>query len=468
MIEVDDIGDLPTAREVIRQMQRALKALQDEVTDLKGKLEESRRAGKRQAAPFSKGEPKEDPKKPGQKSGHVAARRETPAKIDRVLAAELWPMCDCGGVIKKTDTKQQYVADIPRQIPVTVTQFDIEIGCCESCGKRHQGRHLDQISDALGAASVQIGPNILALGTELKHKYGMAYGQLTGFLTSICGIKITRSAFTRADQRIARRLKPTYDQLVLRLRESGLVHADETGWRVNGRPAWLWVFANAEISVYVIDRTRAHDVIETILERDFKGVLKSDCFLAYDSKDLKGIEHSKCLGHLIRRSRELEQEKTGRRVMFPRKVTAILRKALELKTRRETMSAHGYVIARGRLEQALDRLLAGNYLDKDNAKLARLLRRHRDQLFNFLAHPEVDGTNNLAEREIRPSVIIRKTNGCNRSTRGAKAHQVIASILRTCAKQRQNFGACMTKLMRLRLPTIMDFLAPAPTLSNTC
>ncbi len=77
----------------------------------------------------------------------------------------------------------------------------------------------------------------------------------------------------RADERLANRLAPTYQQLLLRLRASDVVHADETGWKVAGQKAWLWVFTNDDLSVYTIDPTRAHEVVERILGADFAGRL---------------------------------------------------------------------------------------------------------------------------------------------------------------------------------------------------
>jgi chromosome segregation ATPase len=78
VIDADGIEDLETAREVIRQLQKAIEALQREVADLRRQLEESKRAGKT----------------PGQKPGHAAAHRAIPDKIDRRVKAELAACCD--------------------------------------------------------------------------------------------------------------------------------------------------------------------------------------------------------------------------------------------------------------------------------------------------------------------------------------------------------------------------------------
>ncbi len=170
MINPDEIDDLATARQVIRellkvveQQQRRLDALEHEVAELKSKLEEARRAGKRQAAPFSKGAPKERPHKPGQKDGHAAAHRAIPEHVDRVKRARLTGRCECGGRIVGDDEKAQYQIEMALPIPTIVTRFDVEIGHCCDCGKRHQGRDAEQTSDALGAAGVQIGPTVMGL-----------------------------------------------------------------------------------------------------------------------------------------------------------------------------------------------------------------------------------------------------------------------------------------------------------------
>ncbi len=104
-------------------------------------------------------------------------------------------------------------------------------------------------------------------------------------------------------------------------------------------------------------------------------------------------------------------------------------------------------MARGRVHAAWRRLLAGRYSDPDNARLARLLRKHRDSVLRFLDHDGVDGTNLLAEREIRPAVVVRKLSAGNRTEAGAETHAVLVSVLRTCARQGRDILGAMTTLL---------------------
>ena len=184
---------------------------------------------------------------------------------------------------------------------------------------------------------------------------------------------------------------------------------------------------------------------EEVLGEGYRVVLVSDCFPAYDP--LPYLK-SKCSAHLLRRCSELARSKARGAVRFPRRVAALLRGASDLKRRRGRISDHGYAMARDRLHAGWRRLLAGRYSDPDNARLARLLRKHRDAVLRFLDHDGVDGTNLLAEREIRPAVVVRKLSAGNRTMAGAETHAVLASVLRTCARQGREILAALTELLR--------------------
>ena len=161
------------------ELKRRLAELEALVQQLRAQLEAARRAGKRQATPFSKGQPKERPQKPGRQPGHPAAQRATPEHVDHIEEAPLPLTCsDCGGAVIEERVQVQYQVDIPRPIPTVVTQFNVHVGRCECCQRRFQGRHPDQTSDALGAAAVQIGPHALGLAAEMKHGLGVSYAKV--------------------------------------------------------------------------------------------------------------------------------------------------------------------------------------------------------------------------------------------------------------------------------------------------
>jgi len=440
----------------VAELEALVKALQE-------RLEAAQRAGKRQAAPFSKGEPKANPKQPGRKVGHPPTHRAKPERVDQVEDAPLPIVCPgCGGVVTEDKVEPQYQIDIPPVQPV-ITQFNVHVGHCVSCGQRLQGRHPQQPSDALGAAAVQLGPRALGLAAEAKHELGVPYGKISRFFASAFGLTVCRAAWARAGQRLAQRAQPVYHKLLEVLRASRRACVDETGWKVGGKLAWLWVFTNEAVTLYVIDPTRAHEVAERILGEDFTGVVHCDCFLAYDPLP---YDQQKCLRHLIRRSDELTESQRGAAVKFSRQVAQLLRGAIRLKHRLTAgqISPAGFRVARGRLEAALDRLLAGRYTDPDNAKLAKLLRKHREQLLVFLYEEAVAPTNAEGEQEIRPAVAVRKMSACNRSWKGADVHAVLTSVIRTCRKHGQEFLELIIERLRhptAALPAWLNELAPA-------
>ena len=148
-----------------------VRALEAEVAKVRRKVEELTRAGKRQAAPFSKGKPKPDPKRPGRKPGKAYGKRASrpiPGRIDEDYDVPLPERCThsgCEGQVREDGVANQYQEDIPPVRPV-IRRFRVHIGRCRECGRRVQGRHPLQTSDALGAASVQIGPEALAIAAH--------------------------------------------------------------------------------------------------------------------------------------------------------------------------------------------------------------------------------------------------------------------------------------------------------------
>ncbi len=144
---------------------------------LEEQLEASGRAGKRQSAPFSKGAPKPDPRRPGRGAGAEygrAAHRERPAHVDEDVTVELPTTCECGGSVDLEGTAEQFQEDVPVMPRPVVTRFVIQVGRCRRCGRRVQGRHPRQTSDALSAAAAPVGPRAAALGSWLTKRMGAA------------------------------------------------------------------------------------------------------------------------------------------------------------------------------------------------------------------------------------------------------------------------------------------------------
>ncbi len=217
---------------------------------------------------------------------------------------------ECGGPVTDVKDHEQFVVDIPPVEP-RVTRYVRHSGHCAHCRRRVRSRHPEQISDATGAAGVVIGPRAKALAADLKHRLGVPYVKVAEVLAVGFGLTVSRGGWCQADARLAEQARPVYDELLALIRQSAVVHVDETGWRIDTLSAWLWVFTNQDLTVYTIDTGRDHEVVVQILGETFAGVLVSDCFTAYDHLALQDWLKQKCLAHLLRDLRELNASKTG-------------------------------------------------------------------------------------------------------------------------------------------------------------
>jgi transposase len=421
---------------LIRDLEAKLTRLQAETDRLKAVLEEARRAGKRQAAPFSKGPPKDRPKRPGRKPGHPPAHRAAPPpeRVGRTVEVALpegGPGCRAPLEDMPVAVHDQYQIDLPEPEPV-VTRFRVSVTRCPLCRRRVQGRHPEQTSDALGAAAVQLGPRLLAFAADLKHRLGVPYRKAAQAIGTLCGVAVAPSALVRSGHRLRRLARPSYERLIEAARRSPVQHADETGWKIGGHPAWLWDFADRHATLYRVRTSRGHEEVVEALGEAYPGILVSDCLLAYDPLNFR---KSMCAAHLLKQCSEIEQSKSWGAVRFSRRMAALLRRATALKRRHGTIGDHGSAVLRGKVHAELDRLLAGTYTDQDNARLARRLRKHRESVLRSLDRDGVDATNNLAEREGRPAVIARKLWAGNRAEARAEAHAVLARVSRTYRRQ---------------------------------
>ena len=431
---------------------REVAQLRAQVEHLTRLLDEQRRSGKRQAAPFAKGPPKAEPKKPGRKPGKdygAKAHRPPPEHIDETYEAPLPDACpDCGGPVDETGIDHQYQVEIPRR-PVQ-RQFNIHIGCCRRCRRRLQGRHSLQTSDALGAAAAQLGPDAQAAVVDFNKQAGMSHGKISRVFQTLFGIRLSRGGSTHVVLRAARRSEPVYTAICQAVKESPWAVLDETGWHVGGVNAWLHGLVGADATAYVIDPTRSGVVGERLLGLDYPGVMIHDGWSPYDA--FAKARHQQCLGHLLRRCHELLETATRGAVRFPRRVRELLRTALDLRDRHAAggLSLHGLSVCRGRLRNQLADAIYPPKTNPASERLAQHLWNHLDDLLTFLEFPGLDATNWRAELAIRFGVILRKVWGGNRTWAGARAQAVLMSVGRTCWQRGQNGVDFLSQLLRRR------------------
>jgi transposase len=422
----------------VDELEGVVRTLQEQVQVLSAALEEARRAGKRQAAPFRKGKVVQKPKKPGRKPGkdygqHTRRVVSEDAPIDEQHDAPLPPECPkCSSSHLEEDEPpdEQFQTEI---VCHTVRRrFTIHRGHCVDCGAPVRGRHPLQTSAATGAAGEQLGPKAHALMSVLNKRLGLSHGKIAWMFEKVFRLKINRSTSARSGIRMARRLAGAYEQIRDDVRTAEEVTPDETGWRVGGGKAWLHAFATVHTVWYEIDPTRSGDVATRLLGLDWSGRLVHDGWSVYN-RFLCAI-HQQCNAHLLNRCKDLLEVARRGAARFPLAIKLLLQRGLAARDRfgEGAISSHGLLVIAGRLTAQLERVVNGRITHDGNRRLANFLKSHLGEVFAYLRHPGMAATNYRGEQAIRPAVVNRKVWGGNRTWLGARAQSVITSVIGTC------------------------------------
>lgn len=386
-------------------------------------------------------------KKPGCKKGHPGSRRPTPPVIDQqvVLRLERCPVCQ-SKVTPCAETRTRIVEDIPETINPVVTQFTIHRDWCPQCRQRVEPK----VADALPGA--QIGNHVMVLSAWLHYGLGVTIDQIISVFNFHLHFKLTPGGLVQMWYRLQEILFGWYDEIKAQALRAKTLFADETGWRVKGKTWWLWCFTASDLTYYLIDRCRGSPLLRKFFKREFQGILVTDFWGAYNA--IRCMAKQKCIPHLLRDMLRVEKyEAPGRSWQrFAKKLRRLLRDGMRLSKHSER-TAPDYASKRQRLTLRLQDLLEQPWKDKNARRLVKRLRRHANEMFTFLDHPDVPYDNNTAERAIRPAVIIRKNSYANRSEAGADMQAVLMSIFRTLKQRGHNPLPTIVQALRTYLRT---------------
>jgi len=211
------------------------------------------------SSPPAPGDPPHADQPRGRPKGHPGTSWAKPPKIDETIHLPLHACPGCGGKLTGwRDSQDHIVVDLPA-IRALVRCFRHERGYCPHCKQTVRSpRAADE------PPCGHLGLRLLALLTELRTRAGLSYAKLAALLAE-WGVKASAGALARACQRVAQWLTPAHGQLLAKIRDAPVVHADETSWPVNGRNGWSWVFADKDTTVYVNEPTRGGRVVREAL-----------------------------------------------------------------------------------------------------------------------------------------------------------------------------------------------------------
>ena len=217
-----------------------------------------------------------------------------------------------------------------------------------------------------------------------------------------------------------------------------IVHTDDTGWRVGGEGAFLMAFETEDATVYQVRARHRNEEVREVVPSEYGGVMVTDRGRSYDAQALSGVRQQKCLAHVLRSISEVVQTKRGRGRSFGKRLSGLLREAMELRQSYRRGEASDYVAETERLRREVSYHLRDRPMpDRDNGRLQNELGWHDDRgnLLRFLDDPGIEPTNNRAERALRGAVIARKVSHCSKNEDGADAFSAFTSVIRTLARK---------------------------------
>jgi transposase len=385
-------------------------------------------------------------KKPGGQPGHTGQTLKMVSEPEQVVVHRLAQCGQCGhtlAAIVGVDDERRQVFDLP-PMQIVVTEHRVETVICPDCQRRNRGTFPTGVTER-----VQYGPQIKALSVYLHQQHLLPFARLKQVLDDLLGISPSAGTIVRWLQEAAELAIEPVDQIKTALRQSDVVHCDETGLYINGQRVWLHVAATPQLTCYEAYPQRGRQGIDALdILPDFVGTAVHDNWAAYASY---ACRHALCNVHHLRELTSLhehfDQAWAGEFKQF----------LLAVKVQVDQAKAQGATTLppdqRAAIDQRYQQLVAqalavtapppagwpkgkrGRVKKSKARNLAERFQQRRCQILAFVDDFAVPFDNNLVERDIRMIKVQQKISGCFRSWSGAHADCRLRSYLSTMHKQ---------------------------------
>lgn len=290
------------------------------------------------------------------------------------------------------------------------------------------------------------GPMLVSLIIALSLRMRLSRRRIQEFLSDWLGIYLSVGVINQAIAEGGRAVEPVEAELIAEIKQSELLHVDETGWKENGRLRWLWVLVTANTTLFLMG-SRSWEVIADALD-GFAGWLMSDGYLAYRTY----AKRLRCLAHLIRKAQGLSESLNSATQEFGEKTLNYM--TTFIKGIYRAREGPGVNLKEEFAEELAElKPWCEQHRDSDHTKTRRLAREFLndwDAIWMVLEHPELPVTNNTAERALRHWVIARKINYGTRTPQGSRAFTLLASVIDTCRQREASPWTYLTEVIAER------------------
>jgi hypothetical protein len=343
------------------------------------------------------------------------------------------------------------VIELPEPQPLEVIEHRVVKRFCPHCKRWHSPK-LELEGVVLGQG--RIGVRIASLIAYLRSSLRLPIRRIQAYLSRLHQLQLSAGELVELLHQLRRTLQDDVSNLKQQARASPVLHGDETSWRENGQNGYIWAFCTPgddAVRYYHYDHSRSQAVLKRVLGGKFKGHLVSDFYCGYNQYEGR---HQRCWTHLLRDLHELKQahEKEADVLAWAQSVRALYDQA------NEWLSEYPKPSQEQREREYVELTSSSHRLGLQYAReakqacsaLCKRLLRHEDELFQFVLVDGLSASNNLAERCIRPLVVIRKISGGTRSEEGTKTRMGLASLFETWQARKLNpFDECLKRLKQL-------------------
>jgi transposase len=402
-------------REIIAEKDVVIAAQEREINELKEKLQDKELQRKQLASYlFKEGRKTNGRKKAGKKAGAAGFHRPTPKDEDVTYETRYFlnkcPMCN-NAVNEACETVVKYEEDIALKPKPIIKKYVIGRHWCPHCETFVKSLKIPPIS--------RIGINTLGYILYARYRLRLPQEKIKESLLDLYNFKISEGEISEKLQEAEALFGHDYQAIVLLIHNAKRVYADETGWRMDGKNWWLWVFVTDDGVRYVMEQTRGKGVAEEALGDKEERVIISDGYAAY--KNLPG-DKQQCWVHLLRVAKAQAPPLYQDLAVLYKKLLLELEKPLDERNKQI-------------FQKSFTDLIEKDYGEASVTSVKKRMHNHANFLFTCLDFENILPENNTAERAIRPQVVMRKIFGGSRSPDGAKAHEVNTSVIETLRKQ---------------------------------
>jgi transposase len=437
---------------VCLEKQRRIDELEEEVKRLRGQVRYQERKEKDgffgSSTPSSKKPVKpnveqKDKKPRGAKPGHhgVGRRGHEEVSVDRKVGvepeSEICP--ECRQPLENKGWTDRSVVDTPHKKAEKIT-FRLAKRYCPHCRRNVTAQAPGVLPRSL------YGNQFIADAVEMHYLHGMPMGRVCEYLD------IGPGSLAKLFRRCADLFGGMKDRLVQEYRDAPVKHADETGWRTDGKNGYVWLFATPDLSLFQFGKSRSGKVPQAVLGKDeLPGVLVVDRYAAYHKVPCR-IQY--CYAHLLRHVEDLEKNFPDDTEVSAFVAVAAPLLSLAMKLRTQPISDEEFYDRAAPLREEIRATMAKPAHHQGIRRIQDIFLENESRLYHWADDRAVPADNNLAERDLRPSVIARKVSFGSVTDAGAKIRSTLSSIAATIKKRGGNVA--------VRMKEALDLLARDP------